>query len=180
MKANWLLTAARKRLLHCSFVSCICTLYSCSCVPCILCVRYELQGSASPIHARCRSLSCDIDIDYYTAVHHLRLRGTLRNCWCPPPCLTVYIHLTKGNGIIRILCCDVFFAKIYCPQFPGFGISRIIVQVQKRWSSRLAQSELAPTPCGLRHSASQTLLHVLNSHDMSRCPMACCNWLLMV
>ena len=162
-----MLTAARKRLLHCSFVSCICTLYSCSCVPCILCVRYELQGSASPIHARCRRLSFDIDIDYCTAVPHLRLRGTWWNCWCPPPCLTVNMHLTKGNERIRILCCDVFLPKMCCPQFPGVGVQEIMVRVQKRCSSFLAQSQLAPTHCVLRHSASQTLPYVLYSHDMS-------------
>ena len=32
--------------------------------------------------------------------------------------------MTKGNERIRILCCNVSFAKIYSPQFPGFGVSR--------------------------------------------------------
>ena len=75
------------------------------------------------------------------------------------------MRLTKGSGRIRILCCNVFFAKVYCPQFPGFG--EIIVRVQKRCSSRLAQSELAPTPCVLHYSASQTLPYVRFSHDTS-------------
>ena len=79
---------------------------------------------ASPIRAWCRSLSCDIDIDYCTAVHHLCLRGTYCNCWCSPPCLTVNMHLMKGNEIIRIPFCNICSAKMNCPQFPRCGLYR--------------------------------------------------------
>ena len=87
------------------------------------CLRYQLQVSASRIHAWCRSLSCDIDIGYGTAVHHLRLRGTWWKYWCPPPCLAVNIHRTKGSEY-GFYVAMFFFAKICCPQFPGFGVSR--------------------------------------------------------
>ena len=60
-----------------------------------------------------------------------------------------------------------FLRKYTVRSFQDSVFEEIIVRVQKRCSSPLAQSELAPTHCGLRHSASQTLPYVLCSHNLN-------------